>query len=165
MAYRGKYDPADFVVPPSLGKDGHSERIQCYIQSGHARALNILARSGVFPFEERNDVVRWCIKFGLERLDAMEPTLINSVMRRANLMIAMAQDEMERQKFLEAFDKLRTVVSAHMSRNEREMAKDLLKKYRDQIEKMPDTPERELRWKMKYLDELDTFKHIEREDG
>jgi len=160
-SYRGKYDPADFIVPPQLGKDGKSGRIQCYLQSGHERALNILARSGVFPFEERNDVVRWCIKAGLEKLSDMEPILINSVMRRTNLMIAMAQEEIERMKFFEAFDKLRTAVSGHMGRNDRAMARDLVKRYRDQIEKMPDEPERELRWKIKYLDELDTFKHLE----
>lgn len=165
MSYRGSYDPAEFIVPPQLGKDGHSERIQCYVQSGHVRALNILARSGVFPFEEKNDVVRWCIKHGLEKLDTIEPVMINSVMRRTNLMIAMAQEEIERMKFIEAFDKLRTAVSGHMGRNDRAMARDLVKRYRDQIEKMPDEPERELRWKMRYLDELDNgFKHLEAEE-
>ena len=163
MSYRGNNrDPSEFIVPPQLGQ-GHSEKVQCYVQAGHARALNIIARSGAFPFQERNDVVRWCIKHGLEELDRREVHLINSVMRRTNLMIAMAIDEIERAKFLEAFDHLRTAIAGHMGRGEKEMSKDLLARYRDQIEKMPDEPERELRWKMKYLDELDTFKHIERE--
>jgi hypothetical protein len=155
-----KHDPAEYIVPPQLEK-GHSEKIQCYVQSGHVRALNVIARSGVFPFEEKNDVVRWCVKFGLEELDRREIRLINSVMRRTNLLIAMAQEDIERLKFLEAFDKLRTVVSGHMGRNDRAMARDMVIRYREQIEKMPDEPERELRWKIKYLDELDTFKYLE----
>lgn len=161
--YRGFYDPAEFIVPPSLGRDGKSERIQCYVQSGHIRALSVIARSGVFPMEEKNDVVRWAIKFGLEELNRREPTLINSVMRRTNLMIAMAQDEIERQKFLEAFDALRTVTSSHMGQNDRASARDMVRRYRDQIERMPDEPERELRWKMKYLDALEGFRHLEEE--
>lgn len=163
MSNRGKFDPAEFIVPPQLGKDGHSERVQCYVQSGHVRALNIIARSGVFPFEEKNDVVRWCIKCGLEELDRREPVMINSVIRRTNLLIAMAQEEIERMKFLEAFDKLRSATSGHLGRNDREMARDLVLRYRDQIEKMPDEPERELRWKIKYLDELEQFRHLEKE--
>lgn len=161
--YRGKYDPAEFIVPPSLGRDGKSERVQCYVQSGHIRALNIIGRSGVFPFDEKNDVIRWAIKYALEELDRREPILINSVMRRTNLMIAMAQDEIERQKFLEAFDKLRGVTSSHMGQNDRASARDMVKRYREQIEKMPDEPERELRWKMKYLDALEQFRHLEEE--
>jgi hypothetical protein len=133
------------------------------VQSGHIRALNVIARSGVFPMEEKNDVIRWAIKYALEELDRREPTLINSVMRRTNLMIAMAQDEIERQKFLEAFDKLRTVTSSHMGQNDRASAMDMVRRYRDQIEKMPDEPERELRWKMKYLDALEGFRHLEEE--
>jgi hypothetical protein len=119
----------------------------------------------VFPFEEKNDVVRYCIKFGLERLERIEPVLINSVMRRTNLMIAMAQEEIEKMKFDEAFDKLRAVVAGHMGRNDLASARDLVKYYRDQIQKMPEEPEREARWKMRYLNELDNgFKHVEKED-
>src|SRR5882672_3545621 len=98
--YKGKYDPADFVVPPELDK-GKSQRIQCYVQSGHYRLLNIIARSGHFPFEERNDVIRWCLQFGLQYIDTLEPALTRSVMSQANIMNRHNQDQIAAQTFLQ----------------------------------------------------------------
>lgn len=165
MSYRStRFDPAEFIVPPALGKDGRSERIQCYIQSGHARALNIIARSGVFPFEEKNDVVRYSLKKGLEHLDTIEPVLINSVMRRTNMMIAAAKDQIERMKFVEVFDELRTALNMARTDHDKAMAKDLYLYYKQQIHAMPDVPESQLRWKLKYLDELEAFKGLEKEE-
>ncbi len=152
--YRGKYDPADFNVPPELEK-GRSSRIQAYIQSGHDRALNVIARSGVFPFEKDTDVIRWCIKVGLEELDRLEPQLINSVMRRANVSIELAKEEIERQKFLETMDSTRTAVHAHLGRGDEGMARDLVERIYKQIRSMPDAPDRELRWKLKYLEQFE----------
>jgi hypothetical protein len=154
MSYQGKYDPADFNVPPELEK-GKSARIQAYIQSGHDRALSIVARSGVFPFEKESDVIRWCIKLGLERIDSLEPLLINSVMKRTNIMIELLREEINRQKFLETMDLIRSAVMAHLGRNEEDMARDLVGRCFKQISAMPDEPERELRWKLKYLEQLE----------
>jgi len=69
--YKGKYDPADFIVPPELEK-GKSQRVQFYAQAAHVRLLNIIARSGHFPFETKEDVARWCLKHGLEHIDKLE---------------------------------------------------------------------------------------------
>lgn len=154
MSYGGRYDPADFNVPPELQK-GKSARVQCYIQSGHERALHIIARSGVFPFEKETDVIRWCIKFGLEKLDQLEPRLINSVMRRANMALEVLKDEIERQKHLEVMEQSRTAIHGYLGRGEEEMAKDLVQRLHKIILAMPDEPERELRWKVKYLEQLE----------
>jgi hypothetical protein len=160
-----KYDPSEFVVPPSLGKDGKSERIQCYVQAGHIRALNIVGRCGVFPFDEKNDVIRWCIKVGLERLNQLEPHLINSHIRRANIMIAHARDQVERSKFVETFNLLRESVNAARSDLDREGVLELYYTYKKQIDAMPNVPDHELRWKMKYEEELAHFKHLEGDEG
>jgi hypothetical protein len=149
-----KYDPADFCVPPELEK-GRSARVQCYIQSGHQRALDIIARSGVFPFDKDTDVIRWCIKYGLERLDQLEPKLINSVLRRANMMLEILKDEVARQKHLEVMEKSRTAIHGYLGRGEEEMARDLVQRLHKLILSMPDEPERELRWKVKYLEQLE----------
>lgn len=154
MSYGGKYDPAEFNVPPELQK-GKSARIQAYIQSGHQRAINIVARSGVFPFEQDTDVIRWCIKYGLEKLDSLEPRLINSVMKRTNMMIEVIKDEIARQKFLEWMDQSRTAIHAYVGRGDEESARDLVQRLHKHIMAMPDEPDRELRWKLKYLDALE----------
>jgi hypothetical protein len=152
MAY-SKYDPADFIVPPELGK-GKSQRVQCYIQSGHYRALNVVARSGVFPFEERNDVIRYCIQEGLQKINVLEPKLIGSIIRQANMMIHHNREEIYNQQFLEWIASTKIVVQGYIGRGEDDAAKEEIGFHYRQIVAMPNEPDREFRWKMKYLDEL-----------
>jgi hypothetical protein len=152
--YHGRFDPAEFNVPPEIGK-GKSSRIQAYIQSGHDRALSIIARSGVFPFEREQDVIRYCIWFGLTHLDKLEPTLINSVMRRANMMIYDNREEIERQKFLEWLETQKQAVQGHLGRGDEASAREVVARNYKQILSMPDEPEREERWKHKYLNQLE----------
>lgn len=153
MAY-SKYDPADFIVPPELGK-GKSQRVQCYIQSGHYRALNVVARSGVFPFEERNDVIRYCIQEGLQKINVLEPRLIGSVIRQANMMIYQNREDIYSQQHLEWIGGLKLTIQGHIGRGEEDVAREAIAYHYKQIQAMPDDPPRELRWKLKYLDELE----------
>jgi len=153
--YTGKWDPASFNVPPELGK-GKSQRFQVYIQSGHDRALNIIARSGIFPFEQPQDVARWCLWFGLTELDRLEPKLINSVMKRVNMMIFANREEIERQKFLEWMDTSKQAIQGHLGRGDEAEAREMVANNYKQILAMPDEPDRELRWKMKYLNQLES---------
>ena len=153
--YSGKYDPADFIVPPELEK-GKSQRVQCYIQAAHYRLLNIVARSGHFPFEERNDVVRWCIQFGLQYLDTLEPGLTRSVMSQANMMNRRNQETMAQMKHLEWLENSKAAIGGLVSRGDEESAKEEVVFMYREIMKMPDEPERSFRWKCKYLDALRT---------
>jgi len=151
--YKGKYDPAEFVVPPELEK-GKSQRIQCYIQAAHYRLLNIVSRSGHFPFEERNDVIRWCIKFGLQYLDTLEPASLRSVMSQANIMERHNANQIAEQTFLKWLDNSRNVVQGHIGRGDEGAAKEDVEFYYREVMKMPDEPDRALRWKLKYLEAL-----------
>lgn len=152
--YRGKYDPADFNVPPEQ-KGGHSQKIQANIQSGHARAIEEVIRSGVFPFGKDTDFVRWAIREALLKIDAMEPELINSVMKRANIINYQLQREIERSIFEKTLHNMRDVVRAHMGRGDQEMAKEQVAFVYDQVRQMPDEPASELRWKLKYLEAIE----------
>jgi hypothetical protein len=151
--YKGKYDVADFVVPPEIGK-GKSQRIQCYVQAAHYRLLNIVARSGHFPFEERNDVIRWCIDFGLKYLDTLEPGLTRSVMSQANIMNRRLQDLQYQEKFLEWMENAKSGIAAAVSRGDDSSAREEVAFMYREIMKMPTEPDRALRWKLKYLDTL-----------
>lgn len=151
--YQGKYDPANFVVPPELDK-GKSQRIQCYIQAAHYRLLNIVARSGHFPFEERNDVIRWCILFSLQYLDTLEPELTRSVMSQANIMNRHNQNQIAEQTFLQWLNDSRQIVQGHVGRGDDDAAREEVAFYNEEIRKMPNEPDRALRWKLKYLDAL-----------
>lgn len=152
-SYNGRYDPADFIVPPELDK-GKSQRIQCYIQAAHYRLLNIVARSGHFPFEMKEDVIRWCVLFGLQYLDTLEPGLTRSVMSQANIMNRRLQEQLHQMKFLEWVENARNGISSAVSRGDEETAKEEVAFMYREIMKMPDEPERAFRWKCKYLDAL-----------
>lgn len=149
-----KYDPSDFIVPPQQGK-GFSERIQCRIQSGHYRAIGILATSGQFPFKQASDVIRWCIKDGLAKLEKIEPGTINSVFQQAEVAITIARDEVYRQQFLELFNSMAQAIGHHIATQNKPQAVALTNKIRQQIGKMPDEPQEQLDWKLKYLKELE----------
>jgi hypothetical protein len=164
MRYQhGKYDPAAFNIPPSLGKDGKSSRIQCHIQEGHNRILEDFAHSGVFPFTTASDVIRWCINSGIEELNRLEPARMNSIMRRTNTMIQLAKEDIERSKYLEAFSLLRVQVNVHIASGDNESAKDLVNLFRHEISEMPEEPEAAGRYKMRCLNELEQFRHLFRE--
>jgi hypothetical protein len=151
--YRGKYDVNDFIVPPEFGK-GKSMQISCRIQAAHYRLLNIVARSGHFPFEERPDVIRWCIKFGLEHIDSLEPSLTRSVISQANIMNRRNQEILAEMKFQEWLNTSKEVLGGYVSRGDEESAREEVRFMYEQIIRMPDEPDRSFRWKCKYLDTM-----------
>lgn len=148
--YSGKFDPAQFNVPPALTK-GTSQRLQFYIQSAHARALDLIAHSGHFPWGKDTDVARWAIQHGLQYIDQIDPGVITSVMRQANIINAINDEETRNLKFLETIDKTQQNVLLLRGAGEPEMAKDLINRIFKEIQSMPDEPDREARWKMKFL--------------
>jgi hypothetical protein len=158
--YRGSYDPADFVVPPALGK-GESQKIQCYVQNEHKRALNVIARSGVFPFEMEADVIRWAILYGLTRLSTLEPALINSLMRRANMMLDELKEETNLAKHREWMEKLIFQVQGYVGRGEIERARGKVAYHYSQVMAMPQETDEETYWKGQFLKVLeDRFKEF-----
>lgn len=160
MGYTGRYNPADFIVPPALGK-GESQRIVAYVQNEHKRALNIVARSGVFPFEMETDVIRWCILYGLQKLASLEPQLINSHMRRANMMLAVLKDELVLSKHREWMDVIVPQVRGYLGRGEVEMAKATVRYQYAQTMAMPEETDSEVYWKSQWLKVLEeNFKEL-----
>ena len=156
-----KYDPADYIVPPSL-KNGHSDRIQFRAQSTMARALKLIAGSKVFPFGTDQDVARWCLKYGLEHLEKLEPTLegLKTVLGQQRLANELLKDELYRYAFMEMFTNLRNAVAQHIAQGEQQEARQLVEKTLDMIIAMPTEPEREGRWRDRYLKQFDEFSYL-----
>lgn len=158
--YKGKFDPSQFIVPPSLAK-GTSQRLQFYIQSAHARALDVVAHSGHFPWGKDTDVARWCVQHGLQYIDEIDPGLITSVMRQANIINALNEQEVRNQKYVENIDKTQQNVLTLKGMGELDMATDLVNRVWKEILGMPDEPEREARWKKRYMDKFqDLFREM-----
>lgn len=149
-SYGGKFDPAEFNVPPSLSK-GTSQRLQLWIQSAHARALDLIAHSGHFPWGKDTDVARWAIQHGLQYVDQIDPGIITSVMKQANIINAINEQETRNLKFIENMDKTQANVLQLKGVGENDMAADLVNRIYAEIKAMPNEPDRELRWKLKYL--------------
>lgn len=152
--YKGKYDPSDFNVPPET-KGGHSQKVQANIQSGHWRAIEEIIRSGIFPFGGVADFVRWAIREALLKIDPMEPQLINSTMKRANVINYNLQEGIARGKFEETISNLREVVRQLIGAGDVDMARHQVAYTYKQILAMPDEPKRELLWKVKYMNAVE----------
>lgn len=156
-----KYDPSEFIVPPSV-KNGQSERIQFRAQSGHSRAAKMIANSRAFPFGTDQDVFRWCVREGLHKLEQLQPDIegLTSVLGQAKVATEIARDELYRVQFLELFQTVRNAVAYHVSQGETIAGKDLVEKIRFQVACMPEEPANEKRWKDKYLKELEQFDYL-----
>lgn len=161
MSSRHTYDAADYIVPPQVGQNGHSERVQCRVQSGHFRALGTMARSGVFPWEERADVIRWCIKHGLQELARLEPGMLKSVMSQANAAERIARDHIYRQKFSETFAALHESVSYYVANQMPDQAALVVRDVRRELEAIPQKHENDRVWRARYLKELDKYAYLE----
>lgn len=153
--YRGKHDPAEFTVPPELEK-GRSMKIQAWIQSHHYRLLNEIARTGHFPFSERTDVIRWCIMFGLQYLDTLEPGTTRSIMSQANIINRRLQQQIHDATFIKTLTNLRQVVQDAKGRGDEDAAREEIQQACYDISRMPEEPDRTLRWKLKYIDAMRT---------
>jgi hypothetical protein len=73
-----EYDSDEFIIPASDDK-GHSARVNVRIPVTFEREIAVIVRSGLFPFQEESDLVRWCLAEGLRALTRMED-VPNSVM-------------------------------------------------------------------------------------
>lgn len=163
--YHGQFDPADFVVPPELGK-GKSQRVQFYAQAAHVRLLNIIARSGHFPFETKEDVARFALKHALEFLDKLDPSLTRSVMSQANMMNRRLQEQVFNETFAKWLNDSKMVIQGYLGRGEEDTAREEVAYLWEQTLRMPDEPDRAFRWKLKYLDALrENFKQYLPEGG
>ena len=159
--YRGssiRFDPAEFFVPPSLEK-GTSERLQVWIQSAHSRALDIIAHSGHFPWSKNTDVARWAVQHGLRYVETIDKDIggLSSLMRQANIITATNDQITRNLTFIANMDKTQQNVLILKGSGDIDEAKDLVMTVWKEICAMPDEPDREARWKKKYMDKFESL--------
>lgn len=136
-------------------------RLQFWIQAAHARALDILAHSGHFPWGKDTDVARWAIQHGLNYVDKIDVGVITSLMSQANIINEINDAETRNLKFAENFERTQANVLMWKGLGETELARDLVMRVWATIKAMPEEPEREARWKKRYMDKFqDYFKDL-----
>ena len=98
-----KCDPSEFLFP-SYDPNGRSVRICTRIPASLNQAIEAVMESRKFPFEIRNDLVRWCLYEGLRKLDSMEACV--SVMPMLEITLMLARMDFDLKRFQEFFAKL-----------------------------------------------------------
>jgi hypothetical protein len=135
--FRGKYAPEQFIVP-GQDQNGNSMRVWCRVVPLLDRAMDVLFSSHKFPFKSKGDLMRWCIKVGVERLEDMEPC-VGSVLAQVDAMLLALKDEQMQHSFISIFNTMAETIVM-----------------RSHIERMNDGY-----WRSRYLAEMETkFGHL-----
>ena len=152
--FRGKYPPEAFIVP-GQDQNGNSIREWCRVVPMLDRAMDVIFASRKFPFKSKGDLMRWCIKVGVERLDEMEP-VCGSVLVQVDAMMSILRDEELNHAFMTVFNTMSQTVGMHVQAQAIGEARRVVTMMRTQIGKMEDGY-----WKKRYMKELDTkFSHL-----
>lgn len=157
--YRIKYRPEDFIVP-GQDSNGNSARVYCRVVPLIERAIDVIMGSRKFPFKSEGDLIRWCVKRGVEELDGMEP-MVGSVMAQVDAMMSILRDEELNHTFLTVFDRMVQTIGMHVQAQATGEARRVAYAMREQILKME-----EGYWRDRYIRELDTkFGYLLNADG
>lgn len=149
-----RYRPEEYIIP---GQDmnGNSVREWCRVVPLLDRAMDILHGSRKFPFKSKGDLMRWCIKTGVERLDAMEP-VTGSVLMQCEAMLGILRDEELNHAFLTVFQTMVSTIGMHVQAQALGEARRVVSTMQHQISRMQDGY-----WRQRYLKELEEkFGHL-----
>lgn len=113
------------------------------------RQIDIIFGSRKFPFRSKGDLMRWCIKTGVERLEEMEPSR-GSVIAQVEAMMTVLRDEQLNHSFLTVFQTMNTTIGMHVAAGADGEARRVIALMRGQIMKMDSGY-----WRDRYLRELD----------
>lgn len=147
-SYTGRYSPDSFIIP-GQDNNGNSIRLFCRIMPLLSRSLDIIHGSGKFPFKSKGDVMRWCVKRGVEVLEEMEP-MPGSVTAQVDAMIYALQGEQAAHQFLTLFNVMGATVGEHIQAQALGEARRVIS---DMI-RMIKAIDNEY-WRGRYLEELD----------
>ena len=107
-----KHDPSQFMVPES-DHNGRSVRIIVQVPPSSNKVINEIVSSGKFPFEIKDDLVRWSLHQGVKELAAMESC--TSAIPFLEMGVMLAQMNMDLKRFEELFAKLDKVLFGLMA--------------------------------------------------
>lgn len=147
VEYKGEYDPAHFIVPASDTK-GHGVRRDFRLSVSMDREIQVIVNSKLFPFMDASDLLRWCVREGLARLNAMEE-IPNSVFGQAEAAMEIARVLVYQKQYEAAFLQLDEAVQGYRAVG---AFTEIRKMYAQVHAKFQDMPEGF--WRTHYLGEL-----------
>lgn len=147
--WQGKYRPEDFIVP-GQDNNGNSMRVWCRVQPLLDRAIDKLFASRRFPFMSKGDLIRWCVKIGVDTLENLEP-VTGSVLIQAEAMAAMLREEQHQHAFMTVFDTMATTVNMHVQAQALGEARRVVHMMKMQVCRME-----EGYWRERYMKEIES---------
>lgn len=147
LPHRAKYKPEDFIIP-GQDNNGNSMRLWSRVVPMLDRAIDVMFASHRFPFRSKGDLIRWCIKDGVDRLEEMEP-VTGSVMAQVDAMIGILRDEELNHGFLTLFQTMTNTIGMHVQAQAEGEARRVIATMQHHIMKMQDGY-----WRQRYLREL-----------
>jgi hypothetical protein len=141
------YDPAHFIVPASDTK-GHGVRKDFRLSVSMAREIEVIVASKLFPFMDASDLLRWCVREGLARLNAMEE-VPHSVFGQAEAAMEISRELVYQKQYEAVFVQLDEAIQICRSRGALNEIRKLYARVQAKFQNMP-----EGFWRAYYLDEL-----------
>ena len=107
------FDPSDLIIP-AFDTNSKTVEITVDIHPGQARMLEYFASAERLSFRDRENVVRWCIAWGMHTLDGPLPSSFSLVEAKMNVLY---DERFQRQK-----DCLADSVQKYLAAGEKENA-------------------------------------------
>src|SRR5438034_1616363 len=111
------FDPSDLIIP-AFDTNAKTVEITVDIHPGQARMLEYFASAERLSFRDRENVVRWCIAWGMHTLDGPLPSSFSLVEAKMNVL---HHERFHRQK-----DCLADSVQKYLAAGEKEKARRVI---------------------------------------
>lgn len=141
-----QYDASDFIIPAQDSK-GISTRQWFRCQPGLDRQMEIVLRSGRFPYRTKGDICRHAVTRLMKWLETLED--VPSVTAQVDAINDIMRDELFHQEFEASFETLSKTVSGHLARQATGEARRLVAMVRKRVETMPSGF-----WQSRYMERL-----------
>ena len=99
----------EFIIP-AYDHSGRTVRIRILMPPGLGKMLDQILESHRFPFQTRDDLIRWCLLRGVRELGSMES--VSSFLPQLELMIEILRAQYLARRLQEFFELLDRVVFA-----------------------------------------------------
>lgn len=146
--WSGKYAPESFIIP-GQDQNGNSMREYCRVVPLLDRAIDVLVGSKKFPFKSKGDLMRWCLKVGVDSLNEMEP-MLGSVTAQVDAIHSILRDEMLNNEFMTVFNSMANTIGMHIQAQELGEARRLVSMIKSKVESMDSGY-----WRKRYLGEME----------
>lgn len=149
--YQTNLDPEEFVVP-AQDLTRRSVRVWFRIHPQYEELLELVLHSAKFPFDNRGDILRWCVHYGLKCLQTMckGNKQFESTLETIDFVRELVRTQREHCQFIVFFRELSDTVNTYLSLGEIEEAGRTVKIAHGEIKAMAPGL-----WRTTYLAELD----------